>query len=313
MSLMLNLLFASMAFLTAPAAAQTAFPCSSGSGTCVAPGNNHYQGINNNSMLSPAGVYGMPTTPLAAGKWELKVVPIYASYNDFDDEERAYEHVDVTGWSFGASLVRGISDHFGVSFTAAHQSNSGSSTQIHVLSDGDVEFAGAANQTALETHRGDSKGSATILAANLLYDPFKGNFRLPVMLGLGMNVANTESTASGVVANLGNRSFTVKRESSVSSPAVLLGLSPQFSLGNVRVALPFFMNVGFSDATGQTVTTNVTDNVTNTSDAAPERIRAHGQGVHLTYTPWGLSYMFFFLMGEPAPAFHALTFTKTWG
>lgn len=237
--------------------------------------------------LAFARLNGLPTEPLSE---KLRAVKTMAGALTFRRDigsdgstgptNGAYSE-KTTGLVAAVSYLRGWSEHWGWSATAAYARSVGRMTKFtpfHVSADGDVLDDGA---------------SADL---SLLYDPLGGEgFRVPLALGAEWWWLNGRRgpmdfvfPAGGSYAGVGHRGEIVETYRG-STPALSFAAAPQRDLGDFRAVGYFWATVAFRKPRNAYTERDLTNGVS--ADAGAEAGRPGGAGValELVYKPWGLS------------------------
>ncbi len=202
----------------------------------------------------------MPLDPIAKGKWDISLSPVYFKSKTFNTTSGIDDYKDVSGAGGAGSLVYGLSDHFALGLTGLGFSGTGS-----YVSPSPLPGAGPGPY--------DNKSNGGLLAASVIWDAFEGEgFRLPVLFGF--HYESLHDTVDFGAAG------TEKQD--LSTPGMQFGISPQFNAGPLRLE-PFVMNY-FPFGHEKQLLNGADLGYTIHSDAGPQ------PGINVVLRPWNLSF-----------------------
>ena len=283
----------------------------------VVPVGNQSVAVLNPSLLpfeleGALMAYALPTTPLEPGQLAIKLVPGYwtASGGEFDSHN--LPSVDMSGLAIAGDIVYQLSPHWAIGAIASYSHSTSGTQSIVGLCSFPPNCQGGYSQ--LLPVPGTVSGYS--LFGTLIFDPFTGdNFRLPLMAGAG--VLGTDSRASGTVTVQGH-TLSASSKYSLASPAVSLGLAPQWNVWHFRM-IPFgILAIGADHRQTSASLTDLTTGATSTL-TSPSGGHSHAEGVGLTikYNPWNVGFTYvasnlFEGNKYPSISLFTLTFEKVW-
>jgi len=253
--------------------------------------------------------YALPTESMEEGKWYAKAVPGYFLDSGSNDG-KTLAQFDMQGAGISARVLKALSDHWGVGFQAVYaRSASGSAQTVSLGAQGFEAQGNSRLSLPLQV-------SAYSAMAELVYDPMSGpGFRLPMMLGLSLNMI--DATSEGTFQFQGNSFYAKNKTLPRLSPGLVVGIAPQESWGPVRF-IPFAVGMYRFDKFERfhRLINTTTGEVSESRDEPLRHGSAH-LGITLLYTPLDLAFSYVragIYLGPHEQPFNSQTelFTLSW-
>lgn len=228
--------------------------------------------------------YALPTESMEEGHWYAKAVPGYFRDSGSSDG-KTLAQFDMQGAGISVRVLKALTDHWGVGFQGVYARSASGSAQTVSLGAQGFEAQGN-NFLGLPL-----QVSAYSAMAELVYDPLSGpGFRLPMMLGLSLNMI--DATSEGTFQFQGNSFYAKNKTLPLLSPGLVAGIAPQESWGPLRF-IPFAVGMyRFDKFERFHRLINTTTGEVSESRDEPLRHASMHLGITVQYTPLDLAFSY---------------------